>query len=174
MVEEVREGHESDVERRLEVAQVEGARQHEEHGPPRDVAVVDFPKPRDVGHRGVELGEDALRLVFAFARTKRVLRLDKNQTDALADLFPVRAPEARDLIDRLEAGLFDHDDENDLAEINAVLARLEEPDQRAVTRAYWVLRARAAGEAADDDDDFANEGPPNDGGEETSSSSEEG
>ena len=55
----------------------------------------------------------------------------------------------------MESGDFDISNEDDLAEINAVLARLDERDQRSVTRSYWVLRSRAA--AADQQDqDLAN------------------
>ena len=65
------------------------------------------------------------------------------------------------MVDRLDAGEFDHDDDEDLAEINTLLSRLDERDQRSVTRAYWVLRARRA-----------NEGPPDDSSD--SSSSDDG
>ena len=94
---------------------------------------------------------------FGFARRRRQLLLN-DEAEALADLFPLRSAEARSLVDRLDAGEFDHDDDEDLAEINTLLSRLDERDQRSVTRAYWVLRARE--HPPEDFDAFANVGPP--------------
>ena len=94
-----------------------------------------------------------------------------DEAEALADLFPLRSAEARSLVDRLDAGEFDHDDDEDLAEINTLLSRLDERDQRSVTRAYWVLRARE--HPPGDFDAFANEGPPDDSSDSSSSSDDE-
>ena len=104
------------------------------------------------GSGGPQIDEDSLRLVFGFARSPRTLRLDARAVDALADLFPLASPEARDLVDKMESGDFDIANEDDLAEINGVLARLDEADQRSVTRSYWVLRQRAAAVEHQDQD----------------------
>ncbi|KAH8072652.1 hypothetical protein JL721_3295 [Aureococcus anophagefferens] len=117
-------------------------------------AAADARAARD--HGSLSIDEDSLRLVFGFARSPRTLRLDARPVDALADLFPLASPavspEARDLVDKMESGDFDIANEDDLAEINGVLARLDEADQRSVTRSYWVLRQRAAAVEHQDQD----------------------
>jgi hypothetical protein len=123
-----------------------------------------------LNRRGLRCDEDALNVVFGFARRRRQLLLN-DEAEALADLFPLRSAEARNLVDRLDAGEFDHDDDDDLSEINTLLSRLDERDQRSVTRAYWVLRARE--HPPEDFDAFANEGPPPDDSLSESSSSDE-
>ena len=123
-----------------------------------------------LNRRGLRCDEDALNVVFGFARRRRQLLLN-DEAEALADLFPLRSAEARNLVDRLDAGEFDHDDDDDLSEINTLLSRLDERDQRSVTRAYWVLRARE--HPPEDFDAFANEGPPPDDSPSESSSSDE-
>ena len=85
------------------------------------------------GSGGPQIDEDSLRLVFGFARSPRTLRLDARAVDALADLFPLASPEARDLVDKMESGDFDIANEDDLAEINGVLARLDEADPQGVS-----------------------------------------
>ena len=50
-------------------------------------------------------------------------------------------------------------------------SRLDERDQRSVTRAYWVLRARE--HPPEDFDAFANEGPPDDSSDSSSSDDDE-
>ena len=123
-----------------------------------------------LNRNGLRCDEDALNVVFGFARRRRQLLLN-DEAEALADLFPLRSAEARSLVDRLDAGEFDHDDDEDLAEINTLLSRLDERDQRSVTRAYWVLRARE--HPPEDFDAFANEGPPDDSSDSSSSDDDE-
>ena len=123
-----------------------------------------------IRRRAFLIDEDSLRAIFGFARRKRVLRLGQDR-QPLADVFNVRSPAARALVDRMESGELLTEDDEAIAEINDWLQRFEPRDQDMVRRAYWTIQTRRQQEQDADDglEAFVNEGPPPDSSDSDSS-----
>ena len=88
--------------------------------------------------RNVALDDDVKRAIFAMVRTKRVLK-KTHVHDAISDQLQDLSAPARDLVDRMDSGALDFQRENDINEINAILAELDTDNQQKVMTAFQAI-----------------------------------